>query len=94
MGAYKAKIQRKLERYKKYPPRARSERQEGIATVRFTVNRAGQVVSFELLKSSGYPILDDEVAALLRRVNPFPAMPPEITDSTLILTAPIQFALR
>jgi protein TonB len=94
LGAYKAKVQRKLERYKKYPPRARSERQEGTATVRFTINRNGQVVRFELIKSSGYPILDDEVAALLRRVAPLPELPAEIPDPTVTLTAPIQFALR
>ncbi|MDR2459697.1 MAG: energy transducer TonB [Deltaproteobacteria bacterium] len=94
LGAYKAKVQRKLERYKKYPPRARSDRQEGTATVRFTINRSGQVVNYSLVSSSGHAILDDEVLALLRRVNPFPEFPPEIPDSTLTLTAPIQFSLR
>ncbi|MDR1165216.1 MAG: TonB family protein [Deltaproteobacteria bacterium] len=94
MAAYKTKVKRKLERYKKYPPRARADRIEGLVTIRFTLNRQGEVVSASVVKSSGQPILDDEVEALLRRVNPFPKFPDELPDSTLTLTAPIQFALR
>jgi protein TonB len=92
--AYKSKVRRKLERNKKYPPRAMTDHIEGIATVRFTINRSGQVVSCSLVKASGHSILDDEVQALLRRVNPFPEFPPELTDPTITLTAPIQFKIR
>jgi protein TonB len=93
-AAYKTKVQRKLERSKKYPPSARNAKMEGTVTVRFTINRAGQVVQSQMVKSSGFPILDDEVMALLRRVNPFPEFPKEMTDSSITLTAPIRFSLK
>jgi protein TonB len=92
--AYKAQVRRKLERNKKYPPRARSDHMEGTATVRFTITRDGQVVDFSLVRASGIPLLDDEVQALLRRVNPFPQFPPELTEPSMTLTAPIQFKIR
>ncbi|MDR2339493.1 MAG: energy transducer TonB [Deltaproteobacteria bacterium] len=93
-AAYKTKVQRKLERYKKYPPAARNSKTEGTVTVRFTINRTGKVIQSQLVKSSGSPILDDEVMALLRRVDPFPEFPKEIPDNTITLTAPIRFSIR
>jgi protein TonB len=93
-AAYKSKVQRKLERNKKYPPAARNNRIEGTVTVRFTINRSGKVIQSQLVKGSGFPILDDEVLALLRRVDPFPEFPKEITDNSITLTAPIRFSIR
>jgi protein TonB len=92
--AYKTMVRRRLERNKKYPPRAKRDEIEGTATVRFTINRTGEVVAVSVVKSSGKPILDDEVMALLKRVNPLPKFPDALTDPTMTLTAPIQFKLR
>jgi len=90
--AYTAAIQKKLNRYKKYPPAARSQGLEGVVTVNFTVNRQGEVVQAHLDKSSGHPELDEEVMALVKRVSPFPAMPTDMTQTTIHLTVPIQFS--
>ncbi|MDR3154735.1 MAG: energy transducer TonB [Deltaproteobacteria bacterium] len=92
--AYKTKVRRKLERNKKYPPSAMREHLQGIATVRFTINRSGTVTNYSLVKGSGHGILDDEVMALIRRVTPFPEFPAEIPEPTMTLTAPIQFRIR
>ena len=94
LAAYKSQVRRKIERNRKYPPSARNGRIEGTVRVSFTLNRQGQVVSFRMVNSSGHPILDDEAAALIRRVSPMPAFPKELTISTLELTVPIKFALR
>ncbi|MDR1656616.1 MAG: energy transducer TonB [Deltaproteobacteria bacterium] len=95
LAAYKSQVRRKLERYRKYPPSARSSRLEGVVQVSFTINRQGQVVAFKMLGSSGHAILDEEAAALIRRINPLPAFPSELQSlNTLELTVPIKFALR
>jgi protein TonB len=94
VAAYQTTVRRRLERYKKYPPVARSGRMEGTATVRFTLNRSGRVVQSQLVKSSGHRILDDEVMALMRRAEPFPGFPKEIPDQSMTLTAPIRFYVR
>jgi protein TonB len=94
MAGYMAQIRRKLERYRKYPPSARHDRIEGTVTMRFTLNRQGEVVSARMVGSSGFQILDDEAQALIRRVNPLPRFPKELEGNTLDFTVPIQFALR
>jgi protein TonB len=94
LRSYQTKIQVKLERYKKYPPSAREGRVEGVVLVRFTVNRNGEVVSSQIVKGSGFSILDDEGLGLLKRVNPFPPIPKEIENNTLTITAPLQFKIK
>jgi protein TonB len=94
LAAYKARVQRRLERSKKYPPLARSNRIEGIVYVTFTVNKEGRVVSSSIARSSGHASLDDEAMGLLRRVNPLPSIPDEVRATAVTLTAPIQFRLR
>lgn len=94
MAAYLGQVRRKLERYRKYPSAARSQRLEGVVMMHFTLNRQGQVVGSKMVSSSGHPILDDEAQALIYRVNPLPAFPKQLTLNVLDITVPIQFALR
>jgi protein TonB len=91
LNAYAAKIRARLNLYKKYPLEAAASRIGGVVTVNFTVNRQGEVITSRLVKSSGHSILDQEAMALLRRCNPFPPIPKELTRDTLNLTVPINF---
>ena len=90
-NAYTSKIRAKLNRLKKYPPAMASKRLGGVVTINFTIDRGGNVISSRMAASSGQPVLDQEVMALLKRCSPFPAMPKELTQTTLNLTVPIQF---
>lgn len=83
-----------LERYKRYPAVARSRRQEGVATVRFVINRKGDVLSVRLERGSGASSLDDEAVALPERAQPLPPPPPEVPGEQIELVVPIQFFLR
>ncbi|MDR1085364.1 MAG: energy transducer TonB [Deltaproteobacteria bacterium] len=94
MNAYITQIQRKLNRYKKYPPEAKSQGLIGQVKVSFVVDREGQVISPRLVESSGYRSLDNEVMALLKRISPVPAIPPELNRSSLSLTIPVVFSLN
>jgi protein TonB len=94
LAAYKTRIQRRLERSKKYPPLAQSRKVEGIVYVTFTINKDGRVVSSTIARSSGFSILDDEALGLLRRVNPLPSIPDEVQATVVTLTAPLQFKMR
>lgn len=93
LNAYKTQLLRKLNRYKKYPPKARSQGVVGTVLVNFTVNRQGAVLSSHLARSSGNIILNQEALTLLQRVSPFPAIPKEVTEQTLNITAPVQFTI-
>ena len=69
-------------------------RQEGTPTLRFTVNRAGQVLAFRLEHGSGHDILDKEAMALLERAQPLPPLPGEMTQETIELVVPLRFQLH
>lgn len=94
LKAYYGQIQKKLVRYKKYPRTAQMRHQEGVVTVFFVVDRSGKVVSSRIAKTSGHSLLDEEVLALLKRVNPFPPIPKEITREQLEITQSIRFEIK
>lgn len=83
-----------LERNKRYPATARARREEGTAHVAFVLDRQGHVVSARVERSSGYTLLDQEALDLIRRAQPFPALPAEVADTHVSLTVPIRFAIR
>jgi protein TonB len=84
----------RLQRAKRYPDAARERNEHGVATVTFTMDRQGHVLSVTLTRSSGSQALDDAAIAMIHRAEPLPALPPEIHGDTLTLTAPVSFVLQ
>jgi periplasmic protein TonB len=82
-----------LEDHKRYPRDAQTRRQEGTASVRFVMDRRGDVLSVELRRSAGSPLLDAEAVALIRRAQPLPRPPDDVAGETLRLTVPIEFTI-
>jgi periplasmic protein TonB len=82
---------RHLERFKRYPEAARRRGQYGTVVVRVRVDRSGHVVSSQIVKGSGQPLLDEEVFALIKRSNPFPLPPDQVPESDLVLVGTINF---
>ena len=68
--AWQQLLQAQLERFKRYPRRARGA--HGKVTVAFTVGRNGSVVSSHIIQGSGSAILDEEALALIKRAQPSP----------------------
>ena len=62
-----------------------------MAQVRFRIDAQGHVLGVALARSSGFPELDAEVLAMVRRASPVPAPPP---GAPLDLTVPVQFRVR
>ena len=83
-----------LERHKRYPRAAQARRQEGVAQVRFTIDRDGNVLSVRLDRSSGVPSLDEETVEMVRRASPLPAPPEEMAKDRIELVVPVQFFIR
>lgn len=88
---WQSRVMAQLERRKRYPSQARSRKEEGTATVRFSIDDAGNVTSSKLVRSSGSALLDEEAVALPRRASPLPPPPPGVARS---ITAPIHFNVR
>ncbi|WP_028351425.1 energy transducer TonB family protein [Bradyrhizobium murdochi] len=79
-----------LNRHKRYPPGA----SQGAASVIFTIDQGGRVVSARLARSSGDHALDSEAVALARRASPVPAPPAGQSGNTLTIAVPIRFDRR
>ncbi|SME97404.1 protein TonB [Tistlia consotensis] len=82
-----------LERHRRYPKRARLLRQEGVAVVRFRIDRRGRLLDSRLQSSSGHELLDAEALDLLKRSAPLPA-PAGPADAGQEFVLPIRFELR
>ncbi len=84
----------RLQRAKRYPDGARERDEQGVATVTFSMDRSGHVLSASLARSSGSTALDEEAVAMVRRAEPLPPVPADIAGATIKLTLPVAFSLR
>ncbi len=91
---YRARLLAHLQRYKDYPPASRAAGEQGTATLAFTVNRNGQVLSSRLARSSGSAALDAATMAMISRAQPLPAFPPEIRQASMSFSVPVRFSIR
>jgi len=83
-----------LQSRKRYPRAAQSRRQEGVAVIRFVLDREGTVLSARLERSSGTAMLDEEALDLIHRTQPLPPPPAEITGERIEVTIPIEYILK
>ena len=88
---YFGRIAAPLARRKQYPLEARSKRQQGTGTVKFTIDPAGQVSAIELVRGTGVAALDREIEAMVRRAAPFPPPPGGVSVS---FAAPVSFRIN
>lgn len=84
----------RLQRFKRYPDAARSRREEGVVHLAFTMDREGRVLAASVSKGSGFPELDAETLALVRRAEPLPPPPAEMPGNPVALTVPVRFSLQ
>jgi len=80
-----------INKKKKYPQKARSDRQHGVVTVAFTMNRHGQLVRANVVTGSGYEALDEAAIDMLQRASPLPMPPEAMTGDTFEFVVPVRF---
>lgn len=84
----------RLKTYRRYPRRAQSAGQEGVVHVAFTVDRGGTVLGVRIARGSGYPLLDDEALATVRRASPLPPPPDDVPGDPVEVVVPVDFFVR
>jgi len=94
LASYRQMVAAHLQRFKQYPPAAKSAGQQGTSRVSFILSRSGGVLSVSLGGSSGHSQLDAETLAMVRRAQPFPAFPADIKQSSMPFNAPVAFYIR
>jgi protein TonB len=90
--SFLARLLAQLNRVKQYPRAARQARIEGVVMLHFVMDAQGKLVSFEIAKSSGRPVLDNEALALIQRAQ-LPPLPAGFPTNTLDAVVPLQFSL-
>ncbi len=83
-----------LEQHRRYPRAAERLRQQGVAYVRFAVDRNGNTSHLRIGQSSGHPLLDAETLETVSRSSPVPAPPAEITGDPVEVMVPVAFFIR
>lgn len=94
IAAWQNRLLDVIERNKRYPSRALAQRRHGTTMVAFRIDRKGQLLSADVVQSSGSEVLDAEALALMRRAQPFPVPPDALSDQNLSLAVPIRFVTR
>ena len=82
-----------LMRHRTYPDAAKKDKAQGIVKVRFSIDRAGNVLSATAVSSSGSAVLDQAAVNVLRLASPVPPMPDSMRMSKLSITLPIEYSL-
>jgi protein TonB len=88
---YAGLVSAHLRRHQQYPADARSRGEQGTATVSFSLDGGGRVISERLVRGSGIASLDQEVQAMVRRSSPFPAPP---SGHGVSFTVPVSFRVH
>lgn len=79
----------RIDRNKTFP--ADGYCREGVVTVTFLIDRAGNLLSSEIAESSNSPAFDVEALAILKRAHPFPPPPEGVGGAFVSLSVPIRF---
>jgi TonB family protein len=90
---YLNRVRRWIAKYKQYPPEAKKRKQEGTVMVAFTLARDGTVLSVDIERSSGVPVIDQAVFDMMRRASPVPPVPPQYSGATLSIAMPIRYSI-
>lgn len=83
-----------LVRHKEYPLLASRRGIEGRPVVTVRIDRKGHVVSSRVSSPSRYPMLDEAAVAMVRRADPFPAVPDDVAGDSYEFIAPVEYRLR
>lgn len=90
---FAALVAARLARAKQYPRAAQQRRLQGTGVVWFRINVAGTVTASRLTRSTGHPILDQEIMQTLRRAR-LPSIPAILNQTQLEFSVPMAFNLR
>lgn len=90
---YIAELKYDLEKRKKYPLMAKKMGHTGRVTIKFEINRSGEIIHSEIMEHSSYASLNESVQKLLLETKNFKPLPDEIQRTTWKFILPVEFKL-
>jgi len=91
--SYNRWLKIKVESVLKYPELAAISGYQGALYIRFDIQKDGSLGLVEVLKSSGYKILDDEAVRAIRSAAPFQPLPDDWNKEQYSIRAAVIFYL-
>ncbi|MBN2870407.1 MAG: energy transducer TonB [Campylobacterales bacterium] len=91
--AYLHYLRQTIDERKVYPKNAKRLRQTGTVMVKFTLMAEGTITNVSVADSSGFELLDQAAADLLRNISRVRPLPQELGREPIILSIPIQYTL-
>jgi periplasmic protein TonB len=94
-SAYRSALAEWFAAHRQYPLSARERGEEGLGVLQLRVDRSGRVLSYTLVRSTGYPDLDAAIEATMRgaALPPFPA-DMAAQENEIAVTIPFRFHLE
>jgi protein TonB len=72
---YLALLKRRIERVWGYPPEAANHGISGDLLLIFTLNKSGSLIDLHLIRSSGFPVLDEAAIRAVKLAAPYDPFP-------------------
>ncbi|PIV64770.1 MAG: hypothetical protein COS11_00445 [bacterium (Candidatus Ratteibacteria) CG01_land_8_20_14_3_00_40_19] len=91
---YQDIVKQRIESARHYPSWARKQNIQGETSIKFIILSNGAVGKINLIRSSGFQILDQETIATIQRANPFPPLPKEVNLSSVQMELSLVFKLK
>jgi protein TonB len=93
MERYALDFSRAIGKSQNYPRRALQMGWQGKVELEVRVNTEGKVREVHVAKSSGYPMLDEEAVAMVKRTGQLPAVPAEFRGRDFTVLVPVVFRI-
>jgi len=94
MLRYQDLVKQRIERVRRYPLWAKRQGFEGAVGLRFVILSSGYTRGAEVVRSSGFKILDQEAITTITRASPFPPLPSELGQDLASVEVTIVFKLK
>jgi protein TonB len=87
---YFFQLVRKISQYRFYS-RSQENVPRGLVVTRMTIARDGRLLDVALLKSSGFPNLDNAVVETIRQASPFAPLPADLAQEQKTFIVPVNY---
>jgi protein TonB len=93
-AAYEQVLAAWLDRHKYYPSTLRRRGIEGDGKLQIRITRTGDVLDVKILKAFSHPSLTSIAEDWVKRAEPFPPVPPQISGESYVFAVPVVFRLE
>lgn len=91
--SYMQRLKEKIESVWRYPPLAAQRGISGDLRIRFVIKKNGQLADVQILRTSGYKMLDDAALKAIKDAEPYWPLPNEWNQDTLTITGHFIYSL-